>query len=172
MLQTHRKEQKEKGDDGKISGEEPEAPKVTAMSVFSVRRKKEPERKAAGQRPPLECPEGDLLTSLKEPTTHGFFQQTEPPQKIPHLPVYHSGTIAGPTARQHVNTCAWFASRRSCFREVNCVTVGGDTSVEERALIGSRPNTQLLFHISVNTTTSQDSRLAWEAPRMLVHSCK
>lgn len=145
---------------------------MTAMSVFSVWRKKEAERKAAGQRPPLECPEGDLLTSLKEPTTHGFFQQTEPPQKIPRLPVYHSGTIAGPSARQHENTCAGFASRRSCFREVNCVTVGGDTSVEERALIGSRPNTQLLFHMPVNTTTSQDSRLAWEAPGMLVHSWK
>lgn len=33
---THGKEKKEKGDDGNISGEEPEAPKVTVVSVFLV----------------------------------------------------------------------------------------------------------------------------------------
>lgn len=60
---------------------------------------------------------------------HGFFQQTETPQKT--LPtVNHTGTIAGPSAHRHMHTCAWFAFWRSCFREVNCVTVGdgGGTS--------------------------------------------
>lgn len=53
LEKTHGKEKEEKGDDGNISEEEPEAPKVTAVSVFLVQRKKETERKAAGQRPPL-----------------------------------------------------------------------------------------------------------------------
>lgn len=91
----------------------------------------------------------------------------DPPQTV-----NHTWTIAGPSAHRHMNTWARLVSWRSCFREVNCVTVGGDTSVAERPLVGSWQTPRLLFHISINTTTSKESWLARETPAILVNSCK
>lgn len=49
------------------------------------------------------------------------------PQKIPS--VDHTETFTGLSSHQHMNTHKQFVSLSSCFREVNCVTVGGDTSL-------------------------------------------
>lgn len=99
------------------------------------------------------------------------FSKQRHPSRPPQT-VNHTWTIAGPSAHRHMNTWARFVSWRSCFREVNCVTVGGDTSVAERPLVGSWQTPRLLFHISINTTTSKESWLAWETPAILVNSCK
>lgn len=156
--------------------QERKAPKVTAMSVFSVRRKKETERQRekSSRSKTTALMSGGGSSYITEGAHHAWLLSANraTPEDPPTSQSITAGQLRGPSARRHVNTCARFASRRSCFREVNCVTVGGDTSVEERALVGSRQNTQLLFHISINTTASQDSRPAQETLGMLVNSCK
>lgn len=152
LEKTHGKEKEEKGDDGNISGEKPEAPKVTTVSVFLVRRKKKREKSSRSKTRALMSAGGSSYIT-EEPTMHGFFQQTQTPQK--NLPtVNHTETLAGRSAHRHMNTCARFASWRSCFREVNCVTVGGDTSVLERPLVESWQTTRLLFHMSINASAA------------------
>lgn len=85
MWRKHTARRKEeKGDDGSISGEEPEVPKGDSREcVFSVRE--EGKKATEGEKQRVKdhrsnVRRGDLLTSLKEPTMHGFFQQTETPQ--------------------------------------------------------------------------------------------
>lgn len=131
--------------------------------VSRAEEERDGERKAAGQKTTVLMSRGgsSYITEgqVKEPTTHGYFQQTEPPAEDPlrrsHRHIHR--TERSPTHGHAQAVCLLvllFQSGQLCDSQRWHLS-------GKRPLIGSRQIAQLPFHLSITTITSQGSRVVW-----------
>lgn len=143
--------------------------------VLRSEEERDRERKAAGQETTALMSRGGssyiMEGWVKEPTTHGYFQQTQP-RRSPS--VDQTGTITGLNARRHMkmhthtHTNTHTQSEKSAVCLLVLLFQGGQLCDSRRwhlssrkPLIGSWQITQLPFHLSLTTITAQSSCIVW-----------